>query len=309
MCSAAPADPVPGKELWEANMLSYGRLACDNLQSAFDSFDDELASTYYDAPAVFYQISEYTKDESWRECAKTALTTYRDKYVQQYAGVVPGYWNFTYGLLLDYLNTGNLASRDILLTLSQVAAFAADWTPLAWTKSSLRSREVAYAILSYLDAETAGAPLRPRVFELVDQALGHMQQWRRQRAPYMRPFMVGLTMQALISYFERTGDPRIPPAIARMLDWLWESTWVNHASAFKYTDRKTSTGGTAPAPDLNLLIAPAYAWAYRLSGQPRFKRRGDLAFLGGVTKAFLNNNKQFQQNYRWSFRYLEYREG
>src|SRR5207302_6734489 len=92
-------------------------------------------------------------------------------------GKVPGYWNFTHGLTMDYLRTGDEASKTAVILLSENAAYAADSTEPAWTQSAVRSREVAYAIMSYINAEQVGARPRPRLSRLVDHALGHLDQW------------------------------------------------------------------------------------------------------------------------------------
>jgi hypothetical protein len=120
----------------------------------------------------------------------------------------------------------------------------------------------------------------------------------------MQPFMVGLLCEALIQYYEVTKDPRVPPAIKTALDGLWEWAWIQNDKAFFYqSSEKTNQG----APDLNLLIAPAYAWLYRMTGDPTYQRRADLVFEGGVEGAWLDGGKHFSQNYRWSFDYVKWR--
>jgi hypothetical protein len=130
-------------------------------------------------------------------------------------------------------------------------------------------------------------------------------------APFMQPFMVGLTSEALIMYYNLTGDSRVLPAISRAMDYLWNNLWISSAQAFLYIDKAVDSEGGAsavkPAPDLNLLIAPAYAWLYHMTGDRKWIDRGDLIWVGGVMNAFLNNGKQFNQSYRWSFDYLVWR--
>jgi hypothetical protein len=125
----------------------------------------------------------------------------------------------------------------------------------------------------------------------------------------MRPFMVGLTMQALIQAYQATHDSRIPPAIATALQGLSTRAWIPSQQAFMYTDRVApdGSGGTDPAPDLNLLIAPAYARMYRQSGDMTYRQQGDQTFAGGVRNATLDEAKQFNQNYEFSFDYLAWR--
>lgn len=295
--------PPPELDRWRTQMIAAGQALCTYL--AEPHTDDELlSSVYYDAQRVFFQIADYTGDGKWNICAQRAAAIYRDKYVLPNNGAVPGYWNFTHGLTMDYLRTRDPVSRQAVILLSQNAAFARDGTPLEWTASADLSREVAYAITSYLNAERVGAPRRPRLTQLVDQALGHIQEWFvRRSAARVAPFMVGLTSEALIDYYEATRDPRIPPAIKLALDESWVDAWVPPAFAFRYDDRDR-----ALAPDLNLLIAPAFAWLYRHTGDRVYLDRGDQVFAGGVKGAYLGHGKQFNQNYRWSFDFVRWRQ-
>ncbi len=299
--------PVPELSQWEAQMLQYGRQHCQTLQSS-SNFDLKLNATYYDAEWVYYQIADYTRDSSWHNCARAAEVVYRDQYAKPANGGVPGYWNFTHGLAEDYLRTDDAQSRAALVAIAHNAAYAPDSTPLSYSQHCDYSREVAYTIMAYLNAELVGEPRRARLSAMVDQALGHMDQWFVSRtAPYIRPFMVALTSHALISYHDQVGDRDMVPVIQRALDWLWQNTWLPGSGAFMYTDRWHSSGGTEPAPDLNLLIAPAYAWLYHQTGNDIYRQRADQIFAGGVRQAYLVNAKQFNQNYRWSFAYLKWR--
>jgi hypothetical protein len=299
---------IPNLGLWESRMVSVGAQHCANLASSSLSFDQKLSATYYDAQWVFYQIADYTRDSSWNTCAARAEAVYRDQYVVPNNGNVPGYWNFTHGLMHDFLRTGDTASKNAAISISRNAAYSPDATPLEWTVSADYSREVAYAIMGYLNAETLGEAHRARLDSFVSQAFGHLDQWFGSKtAPYVRPFMVGLTAHALISHAEQRGDSRVLPALVQAMDWLWANTWLSGSQAFMYTDRNVDSGGMEPAPDLNLLIAPAFAWLYHQTGEVRFRDRGDQIFAGGVANAFIGNGKQFNQNYRWSFDYVRWR--
>jgi hypothetical protein len=192
-------------------------------------------------------------------------------------------------------------------------------------QSPSRSREVAYAIRAHLNAEKLGAAPRPRTESLVDLALGHIDQWFISKtyrvepgsdpAPegmyYVQPFMVGLTTEALIMWEEKTGDSRVVPAIQVALDWLWDNAWVAEDEAFWYenwvADPSMPFPAKAGAPDLNLLIAPAYAWLYKKTCDPVLLERADQLFSGGVAGAYLADGKHFNQNYCWSFTYVKLR--
>ena len=275
--------------------------------------EERLNSTYYDAERVYLQIEKHTTDVSWRECAAVARTFYRDEHVLPKKGAVTGYWAFTKGLLLDYELTGDERSRQAIIDISFNAAYATDTTWLWKTASAVSARDVGYAIMSYVNSERVGAQPRRRKELLIDQALDHIRQWvnrsvlysfaERQSSDYLKPFFAAITMQALIEAYELKPDPRIPPAIAAILDALWDRAWLPNELAFYYE----STHPTVAAPDLNLIIAPAYAWMYSRTGTPKYLERGDQIFFGGVKRAHLSGIKQFNQNYSWSFDYVKWR--
>jgi hypothetical protein len=313
--------PIPALAQWQSNMVTVGAKLCVPASSIVGGSGAD-SPVYYDAERVFYQIADYTGNPSWNACAHNAQAIYRDRYVIPNKGAVPGYWNFTRGLAMDYLRTGDRVSRDAVIVLAENAAIARDTTPPASTVSADLNREVAYAILSYLDAESVGAPRRRRLNLLVDQALGHIDQWfvtiswpgpwqkNPQTTSRLAPFMVGLTAEALIAYYEKTHDARIPPAIRLAMDWLWDHAWIPEAQAFWYEfpdQNQPCCRASGAAPDLNLLIAPAYAWLYQQTGDPTYRDRGDQVFAGGVRGAWLGDGKHFDQNYRWSFDYVRWR--
>jgi hypothetical protein len=316
---------IPELSRWKTQMLSYGLKACQ-AQVAGTTEDERLGSTYYDATRVYEQIADFTGQAGWEDCAEKAKAIYRG-YVLRNQGKVPGYWNFTSGFRMDWDRNGDALSKQAGILLSQNAAFCSDFTPLDYTASTHTSREVAYCVLSYVNAEALGQPRRTRLATLVDQALGHIDKWfvsKTSRAPnpftlvpqaagqyYVQPFMVGLTMQALIRYWDATHDPRVQPAVKVALDWLWTHAWVSGDRAFWYENWTSDPSKAFPAKpgaaDLNLLIAPAFAWMYQQTGDDTYRDRGDQVFAGGVRGAWLDGPKQFNQNYMWSFDYVKWR--
>ncbi len=300
---------IPELALWEAHMKQYGKKHCARMVQVSASKKNPLGYTFYDGERVYRQIRSYTGDPWWKRCERAAMELYRDGYVFPRKGGVNGYSNFTLGLRMGYEQTGETRSRDAVLLMARSAAYAKDWTPLKWTSRINRSREVAYVVMNYVNAEALGGPVRPRKFKLIDQALEHIDQWFvSQTAEYMQPFMVGLTLQALIQANEASPDPRIPPAVATALDGLWDRTWLPEDQAFMYMDRDRKGGSKRPASDLNLLIAPAYAWMYLKTGDAKYRDRGDQVFAGGVKRAHLQRPKHFNQNYMWSFDYVNWRQ-
>lgn len=302
---------IPALAEWEASMTKFGRMLCN--ASTIKSLGLWEGNVwYYDGIRVYYQIADYTGDASWKSCAQLVRDIYRP-YVLNSQGKVGGWRVFPHGLAQDFLRTGDENSKKAALLLATSSPFATN----AGGASFELSRETAYIINAYLTAEELGAGRNPHLAQAVNYALGHLDQWAGSgSATYVKPFMMGLTFEALIRYFERTGDPRIPDAIRSAAEWLWNSGWNSREAGFPYImcdlsarndECVNDSGGTAK--DLNLLIAPAYAWLYRRTGDVRWRDRGDQIFVGGVKGAWLNNGKQFNQNYRWSFEFVKWRRG
>ena len=310
-CASASSNPktsgsIPGLSGWEKHMVFFGKIHCQTLANRKLPAVERWDTTYYDAEWVYYQIADYTKDPSWAKCAQHAEAVYRDEFVFPENGKVPGYWIFTHGLYEDFIRTGDARSKEAVILVSQNGAFATDETPLEWTASQELSREVAYVMMSYINAERLGSPRRQRLAQMLDQALGHIDQWFvKKTSRNWAPFMFGLTAEALIEYYEQIEkDPRIMPAIKLGLDALWQQALIPRKGTFFYRADKPTEG----APDLNLLIAPAYAWMYKQTGDATYRDRGDQLFKVGVREAYLDGAKQFNQSYRWSFDYLKWRQ-
>ena len=302
--------PIPEMARWQSQMLTYGAKAATSIAQphAYATVDPLLDFTYYDAERVYYQIADYTKDSTWPTASQNAEVIYRDRYLLPNNGGLPGYWIFAQGLAMDYQKTGDTTSLNAVMSLSQNAAYASDYTDPTYTVDVSKSREVAYNIESLITAEQLGAPHRARLDLLVNQALGHIDQWFVSKtAPFFQPFMVGLTAEALIKWYDKTGDPRVLPALKTAMDGMWNTTWDANSRSFLYVSKQSSEGSPTPAPDLNLLIAPAFAWIYRMTGDVTYRDRGDLAFAGGVDGSYLDGVKQFNQNYRWSFDFVKWR--
>ena len=299
------APPIPELANWEGRMTSYGAKHCNEaaIASAIGSagVQSEDNVWYYDGTKVYQQIARYTQDSRWYTCAGYTNTAYRSYVLGATSSYALGGWRvFPHGLANDYESTGTVSSRDAAVRLSTYSAYA-------WSGGSSAcglSRETAYILQAYLVAEDLGEPRHPKFATAVDNALLQLyQSLVTRRCSSVSPFVMGLTMEALIRYYEATGDSRVPPAIEVAADAMWVWLWNPASESFV----SASTNLTGGAPDLNLLIAPAYAWLWQVTGAPRHLDRGDAIFAGGVRRAWLGAGKAFSQNYRWSFDYVKWR--
>ncbi|MCS7200687.1 MAG: fibronectin type III domain-containing protein, partial [Patescibacteria group bacterium] len=327
--------PLPEKSRWESNMVNFGSLHCEDKNLyRWHCCGWEGGVWYYDGMRVYYNITDYTQDPKWITCASyfkyipnASYTPYRQVVLEK-NGRIHGWRVFTEGLTRDYFRFGDILSRQAVILLSQNSGYANVFRgQRIWDIiSPLRQREVAYAIMAHLDAEKLGMPEHPELREYVNVALGHLDQLFNFTSPpynyqypypYTQPFYVALASEALIRYYEeKEQDPRIPVAIKQAYEWIWEYMRgnVRTGMTISYSDKKDPHEGGGPnlsdgLVDLNLLNLPPLGWLYTLTGDEKYIEWSDLLWSAGVKGAWLSNGKQFSQNYRWSFKYLEWRDG
>jgi hypothetical protein len=80
-------------------------------------------------------------------------------------------------------------------------------------------------------------------------------------------FMVGVLLSGLKRYHQATGDEAAADLIVGACDFLIREHWIAAEKAFRYT--RCPKSGTSAARNSLILEGPAYA--YRLSGDERFK--------------------------------------
>ncbi len=84
----------------------------------------------------------------------------------------------------------------------------------------------------------------------------------------------------------------------------WDDTGGTGYSALRYE----SINSAKPSPVLSLLIAPLYAWVFKQTGEVDYITIGDKLWEGGVALTNVGwNTKIYNQNYRWSFEYIKWR--
>ena len=318
--------PIPELALWESNMLKWGVKYAEPL--GYDDFF-ERGVVYFDGALVYRQIADYYKANvgevvpQWvwdgiAQCERIYLGYCRAQYDKRW-GAIPGYRVFPHGIEAAYKATSNAKYETDLLFLANTGWGAHSAEVIRTWIYCRSSREVAYLLQALLACKRAGISdgvrdSNKRIAALSDVCAAHMRRWFVENAaPWLQPFMVGLTAHALIEYVAEfpLHKARIVDILTRAADWLWEYAWVDDDQSFYYKRYDPYEGDTVlpGAPDLNLLIAPMYAWLWKQKGEVRFLERGDAIFAGGVKNAWLAGGKQFSQSYRWSFKYIEWRQG
>jgi uncharacterized protein (TIGR03437 family) len=305
---AAPPDtPLASRAQWESNMTTYGAKHCSPVEmtSVYQGY-----VWYYDGIRIYHQIGDYTGDHAtWDACAAMVTTLYRT-YVLNNGGLIPGYVIFPKGLAMNYQRTGDVLSKQALDALRNQSPYASE-ADIQYMTDWNMSRELAYALETHIAEESIGVPRNTAVYnDLVEIIFGQFSQWILDKnTPYVQPFMVGLSAEALIEYWQQSQDPRVLPTLQAAADYIWAQSWDATHLNFNYYNDDSSI--TTPTPDLNLLIAPLYGWLFQQTGQQKYRDQGDAIFNAGVAGAWLGDTgtggKQFSQNYRWSGKYLEWR--
>jgi hypothetical protein len=159
-----------------------------------------------------------------------------------------------------------------------------------------------------------------------------------------QPFMVGLLLEGLIATHQLTSDPQVAQSITRAVDWLYEKSFerqlVTNLTGVRWRAMKYFTYRTNPTindrtsgehygtPDgnvydqrgLNQTTAHAFGYAFKLTGDPKYRDWGDDVFSATYGKgrgpgadAYWGladfREKEYDQSYRASGRYLVWRLG
>ncbi len=319
----ASVPPIPGLARWEQVMVSPnkgGAQWCADRQNPTDkmAFGYEAQVWYYDGARVYYQIANYTGDQSWANCARNIASQYRD-YVLGAKGGLPGWRVFPKGLEMSMCpncDPGYAAALRALIN----ASVTANQSGVPWDGAI---REMAYALELEVAQQTAFGEPHKNLTNTADMLIGFLLAYTDGTGRYAQyqTFMTGLTMEALIEYWDLTHDARVPYAVRRMIDDIW-ARYDTHKHSLMYNADSdptkcgeaaswfvTATGGNCGLNNhtgLNNLVAPAFAWYWRQTGDNTYLTRGDDIFAHSLDEDYYSG-KQFSQNYRWSFDYVKWR--
>lgn len=325
-----------------ATLISVSNEASNSLYSLANEI---IGSAYYDRLFAFERLALFDPDNSWHTFA-TQYAPIWIGYIKEANGALAGRWSFPLGLVLYYQRTKDPEAFKALSLLIQNGHYTRDSFPdhatWAMPASAIRSREVAFGLRTQIAWYALNKSINPehkpsnRIAILADYALQHLEQWHSSDSTwlvpheagelqgsdvqYVRPFMLALTVQALLEYastFENSTDrtikersKKIDTAVVKALQSIWRSSWNEQKKAFAYTDRKLPTTnrdydelGMDPQPDLNMLFAPVYFNAGKRNPNAQvaglsFIDCSDLILQGaitGVEEWSWKNNKQFNQ--------------
>jgi hypothetical protein len=345
---------------WQNNMVNFNAppgsdnadFQCTNVTDTnpWFSLDNGNFSGYFDIPGGYYfeawnydggrvyqQVNDYdqyiinqykqTDPAEWHRCTQLAMEPYKDTDLGTAGGFVDEPNQFPFGMEMYYLRTGDPTYKAAVDQLAHARAYNLYYSAPVYAESV---RVSAYIMDNRLADEMVGYP-RNTAFILrgVDVMLGYLDQSYNlnfsnpnQQEYDIHPFMVGLAMEALITYYEldlaegNTPDARIPLEIKKTLDW-WQATQyipISHTLAYQAYDIPKNphlvAGTLFDATELNDLVTAAYAWYWSKTGAATYLNAGDDLFAhvwdsGGWTWSV----KEYNQIYKGSFDYVRWRSG
>jgi hypothetical protein len=321
----ASVPPIPGLDRWERNMVSKdtggARWCADKAHpTEVMAFGYEGQVWYYDGARVYYQIADYTGDREWANCARNIASQYRDRVLASKGGVQA--WRaFPDGLarsMCPSCDPGYGAALQAMINANYYANGSG-------VPQDDRIREISYSLdLEVMQQKVFGQPHK-NLTNTADMVIGFLLSYTEGTGRYAQyqGFMCGLAMEALIGYWDLTHDPRVPFIVKQMLDDIW-ARYDQKKHALMYdgdvdptkcgqanTWFNSDPGGGCGANNhqgLNDLVAPAFAWYWKLTGDDTYLQRGDDLFSHNLDEE-IYSGKQFSQTYRWSFDYVKWRSG
>jgi hypothetical protein len=295
---------------WETQMITLGKKWCIPDQKMLFGVESQI--WYYDGGRVYFQIADYTKDPSWEKCAFNIVDQYRDNLLSR-DGKIQGWRVFPHGLVMAYKRTKDERYKQAVLLMAKNSAFAHS----GGHPSDGVIRENSYLVNTWVETEKLGEPRNPLLARVVDQLLGHFDLYFRVQDGYKQnqTFYDGLAAEALINYYELTKDPRIPPTIKIMLDWMWEKGYNRKTGKLVYNPDPVGPrchpvidGGCMKySANMMNLIIPAFPWYAMISGDDTYRERGDEMFSHSLDEPIDYSGKIFSQNYKWSFDFVKWR--
>ncbi len=296
---------------------------------------DVVKDSYYDTVHVFYQIYARTGDAECFTAARRETLHYREGIIMEgsnkgrHSQQEKARYIYVQGMVDDYLFTGDPKSLE-------VAGYMAEYLKNSFKPSQAffprngehfwTEREAAFpfiGVLTYYELTGKKEYLEyakeimhnlyrtqnewPERGGFIHNLYSHDPEEGAERDEYGgSPFMTGLLLEGIVKYHELTGSTIAKDSIFRALDWLMRECVADDGKSFVYTTCRKNAG--EGHPDLDLLIAHAFGYGYRISGYARtdYLDVGTKVFEEGTTNGYVGDRKHFNQDYRSSGHFLAY---
>lgn len=285
-------------------------------------------------------------DSGWANCGLSIGRAMRDKFYYSGVNSMLGIFYFPWSLVGAYGWTGDPSFKKQLLRITDLESSPRS-PNLAGENDNWAMREHAFAFESLLARRAVTGEDDPHLQYYADIALAtiYVNSAPTDERTFNQPFMMGLLSRPLIRWYMISHDERVPVVMKLMLDRAW-SSWgfrngVNNADIgqtdgphFFYNTEPFGTRcvggcqinscpGSYPSSftcrqlngtdktdaTLNNLIAPAFAWYWRLTGDNIYRDRGDDIFSNVFWDGEPYLAKTWSEVYYWSWDYVDWRLG
>jgi hypothetical protein len=339
--------PLPGKYGMEARLTSSAATAAaanisnyadwlangNGATGALNTYAESgSGSYYYDFTKCMYFWADYLEDElggdgtTYREAAWKGWKVLFESYYEEFSYAIQAFKHFVRGPYKDYQVRGIAENLTALESLRDIPAYAADGVDISPPYLTHPSpdvvdytaiRELAYTFAAMIYADRAGIlPARTaRRADLKEWAIDYLAYTTTDEGwegydEYASPWMTGLLCRSLIEDWEDTGDATIIPAIRTAMNYIATNAWDAPRQAWWYNmnpDSVTAGAYGQGAVDLNMLIAPVYAWLAVRDNDQSQMTRAELGYGGAAMGATINAGKQLNQNLTWMEDFLRWR--
>jgi hypothetical protein len=259
---------------------------------------------------TFFKIARYTNDSTWANCGVFIAAAMRDKFLTQGPNAMQAIFYFPWTMVAAYKWTKDPGYKDAVISIADSGAFSKGWV------SDMLLREHAFAFERRLAKREVTGEEDPDLPYFAEASLAqlYINATASPERTMNEPFMLGLAMRPLIRWYMISHDERIPVVIRLLLDRIWDE-WYDHRHHHFYYNpeppgmRCSVSCQKFTSSDLNDLVAPAYAWYWRLTGDETYRMRGDDMFAHQYDDNPPYNAKEWSQGFYWSWDFVEWREG
>lgn len=320
---------------WDAKQLNgYSRIATPGSSSCVR--DDH----YYDAITTTFQLYARTGNPTYLiNGRRWALHHRRDQIYL--TGSDAGHprcsgnylnntrYTFPQGLVQDYFMFGD--EQDVAVSRLVVEKFYMSPSYSWWfhkapgTRGFWTEREPAFALIGILALYEA--TLEDKYLDFATNAIGqlHAMQVANGNRAWVHnlydhdpdegcsqndwgssPWMSGLLLEAIVKYHKLTGSNVAKESILMAVDDLRQrylATREYAGRSFVYLGCSAYKDGT---PDLDGLIAHAFGYAYRITGDPSYRDLGIAIFRTSIEAGTVSSHKHFNQQFRSSGHFPAY---
>jgi hypothetical protein len=259
---------------------------------------------------TFFKIAKYTGDPSWANCGVYIAKAMRDKFLIEGPNQVLPLLYFPWALVAAYRWTNDPSYKEAVVRIADAGNGYWGFVGDAFMREHAFAFERRLARLDVTGEPDYHLPYyaEASLAQLYGNATGSPER------AFNEPFMLGLVMRPLIRWYMLSHDERIPVVIKLTLDKFWNDWYDKKAHHYMYNPEPMGARCSVDCQKytssaLNNLVAPAFAWYWRLTGDDTYRLRGDELFAHVWDDGNPYNAKEWSQGYYWSWDFVEWRQG